>query len=79
MNEFDYIRENAERIIYEAGEAKAKYRSPNDVVDIMAVTKTVSPEAVNVAVQSGITLPLLHMTLPYLVQDKTVPPRSNAF
>ena len=56
MNEFDYIRENAERIIYEVGEAKAKYRKADDIVDIMAVTKTVSPEAVNVAVKSGITL-----------------------
>lgn len=56
MNEFDYIRENAERIIYEVGEAKAKYRKADDIIDIMAVTKTVPCEAVNVAVQSGITL-----------------------
>ena len=56
MNEFDYVRENAERIIYEVGEAKAKYRSSDDKVDIMAVTKTVSPEAVNIAVKNGITL-----------------------
>lgn len=56
MNEFDYVRENARRIIYEVNEAKAKYRSPDDRIDIMAVTKTVPPEAVNVAVENGITL-----------------------
>ena len=56
MNEFDYIRENAKRIISEVEEAKAKYRNADDKIDIMAVTKTVSPEMVNVAVKSGITL-----------------------
>lgn len=54
--EFSYIDENYKRIAYEVGEAKAKYRSPDDRVDIMAVTKTVDPAAVNHAVGLGIRL-----------------------
>lgn len=56
MNELDYIKENALRIIDEVCNAKAKYRSSSDKLDIMAVTKTVSPEAVNTAISCGITL-----------------------
>lgn len=53
-NEFDYVRENAKRILYNVNEAMTKYGNSN--VSIMAVTKTVPPEAVNVAVNSGIAL-----------------------
>ncbi len=53
---FDYITENYKRIFDAVGEAKAKYRSPDDRVDIMAVTKTVAPEAVNHAISCGIKL-----------------------
>ena len=56
MNEFDYVRENAKKITFEIENAKAKYRLADDKIELMAVTKTVPPEAVNVAVESGITL-----------------------
>ncbi len=53
---FSYIDENYKRISYEVGEACAKYRKPGEKVDIMAVTKTVDPLAVNHAVGLGIEL-----------------------
>ncbi len=55
-NSFDYITENYKRICNNIEEAKAKYRSPSDTVDFMAVTKTVAPEAINHAVHCGISL-----------------------
>ncbi len=55
-NNFSYIDENLCIIRERAGEAFAKYRSPEDKVRIMAVTKTVSPEAVNHAISLGIDL-----------------------
>lgn len=48
----DNLREIAER----AGEAAAKYRSSDETVQIMAVTKTVEPDKINFAVECGITL-----------------------
>ena len=55
-NNFSYIDKNL-RIIREcAGEAFAKYRSPEEKLRIMAVTKTVAPEAVNHAISWGIDL-----------------------
>lgn len=54
--DFDYIDENIKKIMFNVQEAKAKYRSPDDEIKIMAVTKTVAPEAVNRAVSAGITL-----------------------
>ena len=54
--EFSYIDENYKRIVSEVGEAKAKYRKSDDNISIMAVTKTVAPEAVNHAVDLGLTL-----------------------
>ena len=54
--EFSYIDENFKRISFEVGEAKAKYRRQEDNISIMAVTKTVAPEAINHAVDLGITL-----------------------
>lgn len=54
--EFEYILDNIREITYNVAVAKDKYRLESDVVDIMAVTKTVSPEKVNFAVSQGITL-----------------------
>lgn len=53
---YEYITENYRRICDDINEAMAKYREPNEHVDIMAVTKTVAPEAVNHAVSLGIHL-----------------------
>jgi len=50
------ISENLKRIQYDIEEAKTKFRSPDDVVKIMAVTKTVPYERVNYAINEGITL-----------------------
>lgn len=54
--DFEYITENYRRIYYEIEETKAKFRNKDDVVELMAVTKTVPPEAVNHAVSLGINL-----------------------
>ncbi len=54
--DFSYIDENYRRISYEVSEAAAKYRKPDEKVDIMAVTKTVDPAAVNHAAELGIKL-----------------------
>ena len=53
---FAHIDENLRVIRERCAEAKARYRSPDDVIRIMAVTKTVAPEAVNHAVELGIDL-----------------------
>ena len=50
---FAYIDENYKRIVDAMEEAKAKYRKPSDDITLMAVTKTVAPEAVNHAISSG--------------------------
>nr|MDE6762238.1 YggS family pyridoxal phosphate-dependent enzyme [Oscillospiraceae bacterium] len=55
MDDFD-ISENIKRIRYNVEEAKAKYRKADETVRIMAVTKTVPYERVNIAVNEGITL-----------------------
>ena len=55
-DEFGVILENLKEIRYNISEAKAKYRSENDEVRIMAVTKTVPPEKINFAVSQGVTL-----------------------
>lgn len=54
--DFEYITENYRRICYEIEEAKAKYRNKEDTVELMAVTKTVLPEAVNHAIALGVNL-----------------------
>ena len=54
--EYKYISENYKRICAEIEEAKVRYRKPDDRTDIVAVTKTVPPEAVNFAVSCGIRL-----------------------
>lgn len=55
-SDFSYIDENYKKIAFEVGEAIAKYRHSGEKVDIMAVTKTVDPLAVNHAVGLGINL-----------------------
>ena len=56
VNDFSYIDENLRIIRERAGEAFAKYRNSGDKLRIMAVTKTVAPEAVNHAVSLGLDL-----------------------
>ena len=50
------VCQNLERIRYNVENARTKYRSVNEKIDIMAVTKTVDTEKINFAVESGITL-----------------------
>ncbi len=53
----DYvISENVKKINYNIEEAKAKYRSSGDIIKVMAVTKTVQAERINIAVSNGISL-----------------------
>jgi pyridoxal phosphate enzyme (YggS family) len=56
ITNFNYIDENYKRILDSVSNAIAKYRSPEDEVRIMAVTKTVQPEAINHAIGLGIDL-----------------------
>ena len=57
MMDFSYITENYKRIAYNIGEAKAKYRKPDEEIRLMAVTKTVPADAVNYAIdECGINL-----------------------
>lgn len=57
ITDFDYISENYKKIIFNLNEAKAKYRKAEDNIQLMAVTKTVDPQAVNFAVTNcGIKL-----------------------
>lgn len=55
-SDFRYIDENLKIIRENINEAYEKYRKKGDVIRVMAVTKTVSPEAVNHAVSLGIDL-----------------------
>ncbi|MBQ8688076.1 MAG: YggS family pyridoxal phosphate-dependent enzyme [Ruminococcus sp.] len=55
-NCFGYIDENYKRICFDMEEAKAKYRKLHEEISLMAVTKTVPPEAVNHAISCGIQL-----------------------
>ena len=55
-NDFRYIDENLKEIRYNIAEAAAKYRKSDDDIRLMAVTKTVAPEAVNRAVSLGVDL-----------------------
>ncbi|MGN0606109.1 MAG: YggS family pyridoxal phosphate-dependent enzyme [Oscillospiraceae bacterium] len=54
--DFGYIDENIRRVMYNIENARAKYRKSDETVRLMAVTKTVAPEAVNHAVSMGIDL-----------------------
>lgn len=53
---FKNVIDNVKEICYNVSVAKEKYRKSTDKIQIMAVTKTVAPELVNVAVDSGLTL-----------------------
>lgn len=53
---FRYIDENLKIIRENISEAYEKYRKNGDMIRVMAVTKTVPPEAVNHAVSLGIDL-----------------------
>ena len=55
-NEFDYISENLRRIKADIGEACAAAGRAPESVRLMAVTKTVAPEAVNHAIAEGVDL-----------------------
>ena len=55
-NNFSDVLENYKEICYNVENAKAKYRNSDDLVKIMAVTKTVPAEKVNFAVAQGLTL-----------------------
>lgn len=53
---YGYIDENLRIIRETISEAADKFRSPEDDIRIMAVTKTVPPDAVNHAVKLGVSL-----------------------
>ena len=55
-NKYLYVVENYHNICYNVNQLKSKYRSDNDIIQIMAVTKTVEPEIINVAIDNGINL-----------------------
>lgn len=50
------VSENLKRIRFDIEEARAKYRKQDDVIRLMAVTKTVPYQRVNFAVGEGVTL-----------------------
>ena len=55
-SKYDFVIENIKEICYNISVAKDKYQNIDDNVQIMAVTKTIEPEIINVAVESGIRL-----------------------
>ena len=50
------VRESYKRITHNLNEAMTRFRSPQDKVALMAVTKTVPAELVNVAIDCGVRL-----------------------
>ena len=52
----EYLIENYKEICYNIKDSKSKYREHDDIVRIMAVTKTVEPELINFAIDQGIDL-----------------------
>lgn len=53
---YNYLVENYKTICYNISNACAKYRSPDDKVDIMGVTKTVPADVVNASIDMGVNL-----------------------
>lgn len=53
---YKFVVENIKEVCYNISVAREKYRNDGENIRIMAVTKTVDPEIVNVAVKNGITL-----------------------
>ena len=83
-NDLAYIDENLRIIRERCAEAKDRYRSSDDVIRIMAVTKTVAPEAINHAVELGIDLlgenrvqELLDGVYPGIVFEIAEPPETT--
>lgn len=56
QDKFHFVVENYREICYNIQNAKIRYGRESETVDIMAVTKTVSPEIVNAAIDCGVTL-----------------------
>jgi pyridoxal phosphate enzyme (YggS family) len=52
----EYTLDNLKKIMYNIEDAKSKYRKSTETVRLMAVTKTVSPDRVNVAIDGGVDL-----------------------
>ena len=50
------ISENLKTINFNINEAKVKYNRENDIVRLMAVTKTVLPDKINFAIKQGVNL-----------------------
>lgn len=74
---FEKIVENIKKVCYNVSVAKEKYRKADDVVEIMAVTKTVPAEIVNIAVENGITLLGENRVQEYLSKKDFYDKRSN--
>ncbi|MBR1423854.1 MAG: YggS family pyridoxal phosphate-dependent enzyme [Ruminococcus sp.] len=55
-NIFADVLENYKEICYNIENAKAKYRKSEDIVRLMAVTKTVDPDKINYAASLGVKL-----------------------
>lgn len=53
---FKYILENYKEICYNIENAKVKYRNSDELIRLMAVTKTVDTDKINFAVSQGIDL-----------------------
>ncbi|MCI6582857.1 MAG: YggS family pyridoxal phosphate-dependent enzyme [Oscillospiraceae bacterium] len=78
--QFDYVEENFRKISFRVNEAKEKYGRSGDIVEIMAVTKTVAPEIVNHAVSScGIKLLGENRVQEYLSKKDSYLPASVHF
>lgn len=54
--QFHEVLENIKEIRDRVENARIKYRNADDIVRIMAVTKTVAPEKINFAIEHGFTL-----------------------
>lgn len=50
------MKKNLTEILRRIAEAKSKYRSPDEEIKLMAVTKTVDPDKINYAVDEGVAL-----------------------
>lgn len=55
-SEYDYLIENIKEINYDVQEYKSKYRSSDDIIRVMAVTKTVPADVVNIVIDNGLHL-----------------------
>lgn len=71
------IRENCKRVMFRIEEARAHWRRPDEPVDLMAVTKTVPPESVNVAVSCGIRLLGENRVQEYLAKKDSYAPEAE--